>query len=117
MSYIIKIGTTEAAWNHDKPVPDGYVRFDGDLPARPIWDAVLSNIREKTRAELDADQAVKDARDADNADLRSRVATAISRLDDIATNGGSYTNAQVRTAVVDMAQIMHALIREIRHTL
>jgi len=117
MSYAVRIGTTEAQWNDTKPVPTGWVRFDGVLPERPIWDAALNNIREMNRAELDAEQAIEDGKRADTDDLRARVSTAITRLDDIVTNGGTYTNVQVRAAVVDMAQMLRALIRHERHRL
>lgn len=117
MSYIVRIGTTEAQWHDTKPVPTGWVRFDGVLPDRPIWDAVLNNIREKNRTELDAEQAIEDGKRADADDLRSRVSAALTRLDAIVTDGGTYTNVQVRAAVVDMAQMLRAMIRDLRHRL
>lgn len=117
MSYIIRIGTTEAQWNDTKPVPDGWVRFEGALPARPVWDAALNNIREMNASELAAEQAIEDSKRADTDDLRASVSSALTRLDDIITNGPTYTNAQVRSAVIDMAQMLRAIIRDIRHRL
>lgn len=117
MNYIIRIGTTEAQWHDTKPVPTGWVRFEGPLPDDPIWDAALNNIREKTPIELAADRAIENGKRADTDDLRARVAAALTRLDDIVTNGGTYTNTQVRAAVVDMAQMLRALIRHERHRL
>lgn len=47
-------------------------------------------------------------------ELMDAYTTAMARLDDIATNGGSYTGAQVRDAVVDLAVMMRRLARATR---
>jgi hypothetical protein len=54
MSYAVKTGTTDAHWIHNAETPLGHVRYEGDLPIRPVWDAVLNNIREMTDPEFSA---------------------------------------------------------------
>lgn len=54
MSYAVKIGTIEAVWIADAATPAGHVRYEGALPARPIWDAGLNNIRQMTAQEIAA---------------------------------------------------------------
>lgn len=115
MRYAVIIGTVSAR-TADSAGP-GEVLYEGKLPKFPIWDAALNNIREMNAAELAAEQAIEDGKLADADDLRARVAAALTRLNDIITNGPTYTNAQVRAAVVDMAQMLHAIIRDLRHRL
>lgn len=91
----------------------GHIAWDGDTYLM-VWDNALQNIREKRQAERDADAAARQAVEANLQDLRDRFAQAVIRLDDIVTNGGTYTNVQVRAAVVDMAQIQRFMLRAMR---
>jgi hypothetical protein len=52
--------------------------------------------------------------DADKADLKAAYITSVARLNAIVTNGPTYTAAQVRTAVVDMAKIQLGLLKGIK---
>ena len=54
-------------------------------------------------------------RDLDTKDLRDTYQAAVTRLDDIVANGGSYTAADVRTAVIDMARIQRRLLKSLRY--
>lgn len=74
MSYIAKTGTVEMQWNHDKPVPDGWVDIGDLIPKNPIWDG--KTVREKNDTELAQDFAVKAALQKKDA-IRAQVVDAI----------------------------------------
>lgn len=78
MSYIAKIGTVEIQWNHDKPIPDGYVDIGDLIPKNPIWDG--KTVREKNDTELaqDATNAViKQKREAIKAQVVNTIVDSI----------------------------------------
>lgn len=50
-------------------------------------------------------------------DLATQYQAAIARLDAISTNGGTYTAAQVRDAVVDMARIQARMLKLVKAAL
>lgn len=82
-------------------------------PTQSEIDAAVSAVQAKIAQEA-VDAVVAET---DRADMRSRVVAALARLDAIVTDGGTYTNVQVRAAVVDMAQMLRAMVRELRHRL
>ena len=47
-------------------------------------------------------------------DLRTQADAALTRLDDIATNGGTYTATQTREAVLDLARVLRRTLRYTR---
>lgn len=57
---------------------------------------------------------VRAEREAALSDLQANYQVAITRLDDIVTNGGAYTAAQVRDAVIDEARILRRALRVVR---
>ncbi len=70
-----------------------------------------------SQAWLDAQQqqqAAEAEQSAAGSDLASQYAWAVSRLDDIVMNGGSYTTAQTRSAVLDLARILRKTIRLVK---
>lgn len=118
MSYAIVIGTTRAEWIDNKPTPNGCVRYEGDLPQFPIWDAVLNNIRARTQAELDALPAELVAAAAANEPqldlLRQQAANATSTNDAflaIGSPSNAQTLAQVRALTNQNNRIIAVLLR------
>jgi hypothetical protein len=63
-----------------------------------------------------SEQAARNLDDA-RADLRDQYASAIDRLDGIVANGATYTAAQVRDAVVDLARILRAALKLLRQVM
>lgn len=53
-------------------------------------------------------------RTAAYSDLVTTYAAVITRLDDIVANGGTWTNTQIRDAVVDLARVCRRILRFIR---
>lgn len=47
-------------------------------------------------------------------DLQANYQAAMTRLDDIVTNGSTYTNVQVRDAVIDEARILRRALHVVR---
>ncbi|HXI15131.1 MAG TPA: hypothetical protein VNM48_02080 [Chloroflexota bacterium] len=57
------------------------------------------------------DKAATAERSAAHADLHDGAKASLVRLDAVIANGGAYTAAEVRTAVVDMARVQKRLLR------
>lgn len=57
------------------------------------------------------------ARTADAADVRAAATAAVTRLNDIIANVDTYTNAQLKTALHDMAQYERALVKVVARSL
>lgn len=80
----------------------------------PVYDARTDTvtdtwqIRDKTQDELDADatEATRDAR-------RQAIANALTRLGQIEAGAESATNAQLKTAIGDIAGFLDKLIRDL----
>ncbi|HXI16418.1 MAG TPA: hypothetical protein VNM48_08605, partial [Chloroflexota bacterium] len=56
------------------------------------------------------DEAAMAERTAAHADLHAGAAATMTRIDAIIANGGAYTAAEVRSAVVDMARLQRRLL-------
>lgn len=120
MSYAVKIGTTEASWIDKKPIPDGCVKFDGEVTEKTVWGDDIQNLRLPNDAEIAAAltaAGVVDAEgvqwQADRADLKSKYEAAITRLEAI-RDAVSPTNAQVVAALRDVARYQIHILKYIR---
>lgn len=74
------------------------------------WDAYQS----EQAAAATAKQAADTERTAAIDDVRTTAAAALTRLDAIIANGGTFTAAQVRDAMVDLARIQRRELRLLR---
>lgn len=72
--------------------------------------------RVAAQTQIDAQTAKQSEVLVAQSDLASTYQSAVSRLDDIIANGSTYTASQVRTAVIDEAQIMRRLLRLLKTT-
>lgn len=59
MSYIVKIGTTEAIWNDNHPIPEGFVEYIGELTDDLIWGDDVNNLRQRSASESLAAKRLK----------------------------------------------------------
>ena len=84
-----------AVWNRPEPQPTPAEIAAAEPAAQAAWEA---------------DQAAKAAAEADKAELREQFQTAAARLQQI-TDAASPTNAQVITAVRDLATIQRRILR------
>jgi hypothetical protein len=66
---------------------------------------------------LTPQEAAAQERQAAETDLAGQYALAVQRLDAIVTTGPTYTGAEVRDAVVDLARIVRRLLRVVKANL
>ena len=109
MSHAAKISTTEVIWIGGRALPDGYVRYAGEVSERMVWDAQLGNVRPMTPAEVlqAVTQEKTERQESDTA--RADAKRALSALDAIIAGAPTATTAQMRTAVEQMARIIKHL--------
>lgn len=72
---------------------------------------------EEAQAIIEAHVPIPTEREASTTDLEAQYAAAMTRLTDIVTNGPTYTQAQARDALVDLAQIVRRVLRYLKATL
>ena len=108
MSYAVRIGTTEAVWVGNKPAPDGWVIFKGEMRDGLVWGDDIQNLREPNAQEIaaqeDAAQAEQIKR-AESTTARDDAKRALAALDTIIAGAPTATNAQMRTWVEQLARI------------
>lgn len=108
MSYAVRIGTTEAIWVGDKPAPDGWVIFKGDMRDGLVWGDDIQNLRDQNDDEKLAALAAKQAEEAKRIEshtARDDAKRALAALDTIIAGAPTATIVQLRAAVEQMARI------------
>ena len=110
MSYAAKIGTTEVIWIGARALPQGYVRYAGEVSERMVWDAVLGNVRLMTRDELQQAEADESAKRVESDTARADAKQAIAALETIIAIAPTATTAQMRAGMEQMARIIKHLI-------
>jgi hypothetical protein len=82
-----------------------------DTQAKAPVDAVVAA---HDPAVLSSGEQQEQQLETDRADLGGQYAAMTTRLDGVVTDGTTYTAAQVRDAVVDLARIMRRVLRLVR---
>lgn len=113
MSYAVRIGTTEAMWVGNKPAPQGWVIFKGEMRDGLVWGDDTQNLREPNAQEIAANEAAAQAEQTKRVEsdtARDDAKRALSALDTIIGGIDAATLAQAKAAIKQLAQIQRHLI-------
>lgn len=108
---------------HDQLIAAGIAPLRVEGAGNQIWVTVSNETTEASvgavvaahdAGALSAGEQDEDEFESAQADLRAQYAQAVTRLDVIVTDGPTYTAAQVRDAVVDLARIQRRVLKVAR---